>query len=126
MSDMLTKLADILTNITNRAATAQANGKDVTSVTTAVARAQQAITDAQAAVAAQAGTSCVLMFKSETSVKADVGYTISMMESTLKGTYTKVLAARTAVVGALKALAQATGEPLTGGTSSASPSATTK
>lgn len=125
MSDMLTKLTDILTNITNRAATAQTAGKDITAVTTSVATAQQAITDAQTAVSAQAGTSCVLMFKSETSLRADVGYTISSMESTLKGIYTKVLAARTAVVAALKALAQVTGEPLTGVSGSASPSATT-
>lgn len=113
MTAMLEKLSVILTNVTNREASASAAGKDVTTVDTAVTAAQAAIADAQNAVAGQAGTLCTITITSETNLKTDVGKIISSMQSSLQSVYTKVLAAKQAVSSAIRALALVTGESLT-------------
>ncbi len=113
MSEMLTRLSTVLTNVTNRAATAKANGKDTSSVDAAVTAAQAAIADAQAAVSAQAGKTCTITITGETSLKTDVGKTISTMQQDLRTVYEKVIAARKAVMDAVKALALVLGESLT-------------
>jgi len=112
MTGMLAKLSSILTNVTNRAATASASGKDTSAVDTAVTTAQAAIADAQSAVAAQAGKTCTITITSDTTVKADVGKTISGIEADLKSVYAKVIAARKSVGDAVKSLALALGESL--------------
>src|SRR5258706_3285985 len=113
MTEMLTKLSSILENITNRAATAKTNGKDTSSVDTAVATAQTAITTAQTAVAAQAAKECVITINSEKTLRTDLGATISAMEKDLKAAYDTVISARKAVGDAVKALALVLGESLT-------------
>ncbi len=113
MTAMLTKFSTILENITNRAATAKTNGKDTTSVDTAVASAQTAITSAQTAVAAQAAGECVITINSESTLRTDVGAAISSLEKDMKVAYDAVLAARKAVGNAVKALGLVLGESLT-------------
>lgn len=113
MTAMLTKLSTILTNVTDRSASAAASGKDTTSVDTAVATAQSAIADAQTVVAAQAGATCTITVTSDATVKNDVGKGISALQQSLNSVYEKVLAARKAVSDAIHALALVTGEGLT-------------
>ncbi len=113
MSQMLEKLGSILENVANRANAAEATGKDVSSVDTAVAAAETAIADAQAAVEAQAAVQCVVTINSESTAKNDVGATISGLQSDLKAVYEKVIAARKAVGAAIKALGLMLGESLT-------------
>ncbi len=113
MSQMLEKLSKILENVINRASAAEANGKDISSVDTAVAAAQTAITDAQAAVETQAGVECVITINTETTAKNDVGAAISGMQQSLRAVYDKVIAARKAVGAAIKALGAVLGESLT-------------
>ena len=60
MTAMLNKLSTILTNVSNRAASASAAGKDITNVNTAITTAQGAIADAQLLVASQSGTPCLI------------------------------------------------------------------
>jgi hypothetical protein len=113
MTEMLAKLSTILTNVSNRAASASAAGKDTTGVESAVTAAQSAIADAQAAAATQAGKTCTITITSEPNLKTDVGKTISGLEADLKSVYAKVIAARKAVGDAIRALSQVIGEPLT-------------
>lgn len=113
MTGMLTKLSSILENITNRATTAEAAGKDMASVNTAVATAQTAIENAQTAVANQAGKECVITINSEKTLRADVGATISALEKDIKLAHDAVVAARKAVGDAVKALGLVLGESLT-------------
>lgn len=112
MADMLDKLSAIAQNITNSANTAASAGKNISSVTEAVTTAQSAIAAAQTAVTAQSGTTCVITFASESSLKMDVGKVISNMQTELRETYVKVVAARTAVKNAISALSAVTGEPI--------------
>lgn len=114
MTDMLARLSLILTNVSNRSASAAASGKDTTSVDNAVATAQTAIADAQTVVAAQAGTTCTITITGDSTVKSDVGKGISALQQALQVVYQKVLLARKAVSDAIHALALVTGESLTG------------
>jgi hypothetical protein len=112
MTGMLAKLSTILTNVSDRAASAAAEGKDTTGVENAVTTAQTAIADAQVSVAAQAGKICTITLTTETNLKTDVGKTISSLEADLKSVYEKVIEARKAVGDALRALSGVIGEPL--------------
>jgi len=113
MTKMLEKLSTILTNVSNRSATAAAFGKNTTSVDSAVTTAQGAIADAQTAVAAQAGTTCTITIASDATVKNDVGVGIGKLHTALNAIYQKVVIARKAVSNAIHALSQVTGESLT-------------
>lgn len=117
MTAMLAKLSTILTNVSNRSASAAASGKDTTNVDTAVATAQSAIADAQTLVAAQAGAICTITITSDATVKTDVNHGISTLQQALSSIYQKVLLARKAVSDAIHALALVTGENLTSITS---------
>jgi len=112
MTNMLTRLSSILTNVTNRAASASAAGKDIANVTTAITTAQGAIADAQNAVASQSGTVCTISITSPTAIKTDVGHAISGLQSSLQSVYKTVVTARRLVGDAIRALAAVTGEPL--------------
>jgi len=113
MTAMLAKLSTILTNVSNRSASAAASGKDTSSLDTAVTTAQGAIADAQTAVAAQAGTTCTITIASDATVKNDVGIGIGKLQTALSVIYQKVMIARKSVGDAIHALAQVTGESLT-------------
>lgn len=110
MSKMLEKMSSILENVGNRTSSASANGKDTSSVDTAIAAAHTTITDAQSAVAVQAGTKCVVTVNSETTAKNDVGTAISGLEKNLKIVFDKVIAAKRSVGAAIKALGLVLGE----------------
>jgi hypothetical protein len=112
MTEMLAKLSTILTNVSNRAASASATGKDTSGVESAVTTAQSAIADAQLSVAGQAGKICTISITTESNLKTDVGKTVSGLEADLKSVYAEVIVARKSVGEAVKALALVLGESL--------------
>jgi hypothetical protein len=123
MTRMLEKLSTILTNVSNRSASASAAGKETASVESAITTAQTAIADAQDAVTAQAGTTCTITITTEKNLKTDVGKVISGLQQDLKTVHEQVIAARKAVKDAVHALAVLFGEPETTATTVA-PAAT--
>jgi hypothetical protein len=112
MTQMLGKLSTILTNVSNRAASASADGKDTSDVETAVTTAQAAIADAQLAVASQSGVTCTITITSDSTAKSEVGGMIRAFQSQLKSVYEKVVAARNAVGDAIRTMGVVTGERL--------------
>lgn len=112
MSTMLAKLSSILTNVSNKTASAAADGKDTSSVETAITEAQTAISNAQTLVTEQAGATCEITITDEDSLKTDVGETISGLQENLKTVYESVITARQKVGAAIKTLAGILGESL--------------
>ena len=113
MTAMITKLSLVLTNVSNRTEAAAQSGKDTTSVDSAIVSAQNAISSAQTMLAAQARNTCTITLTSDTTLKTDIGKTISGMQENLKAVYEQVVNARTEVSHAVRALAALLAEPLT-------------
>jgi len=112
MTAMLSKLSTILMNVSNRAASASAAGKDTTHVNTAITTAQGTIADAQNAVASQSGTPCLITITSDATVKTDVGNVVSGLQKNLQSVYATVMIAKKSVGDAVRVLATLTGESL--------------
>lgn len=103
---VLDKLSEVLKRIISRTDKAQANGKDVTSVRTAIASAQTAITSARVAVAAQVGKTYSINITTSANLKNDVGAARQTLRDDLKKAEDAVKTARDAVHQAATALAQ--------------------
>jgi len=97
MSTVLDKLTSIVDRVSERIATAKANGKDVAGVEAAIATARTAIAAAQAAVSAQAGKEYVITIGEETALKGVVGKTTSQLQSDLQTVHKLVVEAKQAV-----------------------------
>lgn len=110
LSQVLEKLSGILERLVNRSATANTNGKDTTTVDAAIAKAQQAITTAQTAVANQASKTYVPQIGSETTLKTTVGSSIQQLQTDLKTTRESVIAAKQAVHDVLQTIATVSDE----------------
>ncbi len=117
---VLERLSEILAKIQSRADRAEANGKNVASVDTAIAAAETAIDTAETAVNAQADKVYELTVDDETTARSDVGAAMKKLQEDLRATREMVHKARTAVFDALRALTRIVGSD--GGT--ATPSAT--
>lgn len=118
MSKALDELTAHLQKISSNAATAKTNGKNTTTVDAAITTAQKAIATAKDAVASQSAKTYTPQITTESALRQTVGTTVTQLHTDLKTTRLTVIAARTAVVNAAKALVQL------GGGKTASPSAT--
>lgn len=108
-ANVLDNLSDILKRIVSRTDKAQANGKDVSSVRTAIAKAQTAIDAARAAVAAQVGKVYSLNITTDSKLKGVVGDARKALRDDLKKAADSVKAAREAVRSAATELAKIPG-----------------
>ncbi len=108
-ANVLDQISDILKRIVSRTDTAQANGRDVTAVRTAIANAQTAIASARAAVVAQVAKTYSLNITTDTALKNNVGATRQTLRDDLKKAADSVKAAREAVRQAATTLAQIPG-----------------
>ena len=108
-SGALDKLDQVLTSVSSRADKAEANGKDVSAVRTAITAAQGAIAAARALVSTQSGKVYSINVQSESTVKADASSTKQLLEADLKAVQAGVRAAREAVGKTLQALTQIPG-----------------
>lgn len=117
---VLARLREILAKIQSRSDRAEANGKNVSSVDTAIGAAETALDAAEVAVNAQADKVYELTVDDETTARNDVGGFMKKLQEDLRVIRDFVHKARTAVFDALRALTRIVGSD--GGT--ATPSAT--
>lgn len=108
-SAVLEKLEKILANIGNRAGKAEANGKDVSAVKTAITDATNAIAAARLAIQTQAGKTYKIEINTEDKLRVDVGNARQALHADLVAVQDKVKAAREAVHKAATTLAQIQG-----------------
>lgn len=122
ITENLEKLVKILGNIQEKTTTAKENGKDISSVTAAITKAQTAIDNAKTAVQTQAGKEYVITITATGSgqLKNSVGITTKQLQADLSITHKLMVAAKQAVQQAHLALTKVLGIPVTKqGTSSA-------
>lgn len=105
MAKGLEKIASLLARMSTQIQMLKAEGKDVTSASSAVTTAQAAIATAKAAITTQAANTYVLDISDEATLKTTVGGTVSQLRKDLQTTYQTVKAARDAVVQVARALA---------------------
>lgn len=105
----LDQLSDVLLRIQTRADTAKANGKDVSAVQAAIAKATDAITAAKTAVTAQTGKVYSFQIRSDATFKKDVGQARQTLHADLVKVRDALKAARDAVHQAAVALSQISG-----------------
>ena len=117
---VLERLREILAKIQSRSDRAEANGKNVASVDTAIAAAEAAIDTAEAAANTQADKVYDVTVNDETAAHSDVGAAMKQLQEDLRAVWQVVQDARKAVFAALRALVAIAGND--GGT--ATPSAT--
>ena len=117
---VLERLREILAKIQSRSDRAEANGKNVASVDTAIAAAEAAIDTAEAAANTQADKVYDVTVNDETTAHSDVGAAMKQLQEDLRAVWQVVQDARKAVFAALRALVAIAGND--GGT--ATPSAT--
>lgn len=103
---VLNRLEGILAKIETRRARAEANGRDTTGVTAAIASAQSAIDAAWSSVETQAGKSYEPEFSDEAGAAAGFAQSMQTMRGDIQTTKDAVKKARQAVVTALKTLAR--------------------
>jgi gluconate kinase len=117
---VLDRLREILAKIQSRTDRAEANGKNVSGVDAAIAKATAAIDAAETAVNTQADKVYEITVSDETTARNDVGALMKKLQEDLRVTRDWVQKARTAVFDSLQALVQVVGND--GGV--ATPSAT--
>ena len=118
---VLERLREILAKIQSRADRAEANGKNVSGVDTAIASAESAIGAAETAVNTQADKMYELTINDESTARNDVGAALKKLQEDLKATRDVVNKARTAVFDALRALVRLVGNDAGTATPSATP-----
>lgn len=104
MAKGLEKIAALLARMSTQIQMLKAEGKDVTSASSAVTAAQTAIATAKAAITTQAANTYVLNISDESTLNTTVGGTVSQLRKDLQATYQTVKAARDAVVQVARAL----------------------
>ncbi len=108
MSQNLEKLSSILAKIQERATIAQGDGKDISTVASAITKAETAIQAAKTAVEAQAGNEYVITITATGSaqLKNSVGIIIKQLQANLSASHKLVVAAKQAVQTAHMTLAK--------------------
>ncbi len=113
LNQRLKIMTDILARVGEKASAAQAKGKDITAVTTAVTNANQAISTAQSAVNDFSSSSCVLTISGdELKLGREAKSANQQLTNEVKAVGEKVAVARKAVGGAVQALARVLGEAI--------------
>ena len=103
LDNHLTRMTTVLERIEDKAGEAT---EDTTALDTAIVKAKDAITEAQAAVEAQAGKEYIIEFDDETEVGTAVRSLFATFKSDVKKVHELVKDAHTSVVDAAKALAK--------------------
>lgn len=106
---VLDRLREILAKIQSRADRAEANGKNVSGVDAAIAKATAAIDAAEAAVNTQAENVYEITVSQESTVRNDVGVLMKKLQEDLRATRDWVQKARTAVFDSVQALVRVVG-----------------
>ncbi|MBI2641337.1 hypothetical protein HYW87_01960, partial [Candidatus Roizmanbacteria bacterium] len=106
MAAVLEKLTSILDRLTEKVGSAKTAGKDVSPAESAISSAQAAINSAQTAVSNQAGQTYVIEIRSETTLKPNVGQSVSQLEGDLKNVHKLVVDAKQAVSNAVREVAK--------------------
>ncbi len=106
MSQVLYKLEKVLDNIGTRAGKAEANGRDVSAVKTAITDAQNAIATSRTAIQTQAGKTYTIVINTENTLRQDVGQARQALHTDLVKIRDTVKAAYDAVRKAATTLAQ--------------------
>jgi len=104
--NVLERLEKVLERISSRAAKAEANGRDVSAVKTAITEATNAINTAKTAVKNQAAKVYSVSVNTESTLKRDIGKTRQTLHNDLKNVFALVRAAQEAVRKAATTLAQ--------------------
>lgn len=115
--EALTKMESIVTRISSQGSNLKAQGEDTTALEAAIASAQTAITAAKTAVNTQASKEYVITINSESTLRANVGSTVSQFRTDSRTTRQTVIAARAAVVKAFVELTKLAGETIDGNAS---------
>lgn len=100
-SDVLEHLEKVLTKITTRTDKAEANGKDVSKVRTAIQKAKDAIAASRTAIEEQAKKTYTIALENEETLRLEVGKTRQALHGDLAKVRETVFAARQAVKNAL-------------------------
>lgn len=108
-SEIVDKLDELLVSIGSRADKAEANGRDVSAVRSALTSAQTAVAAAREAVRTQAAKTYPVNLTSEDTARTDIAPVKQALEADLKAVRTLVQAARQAVAAAAQALRQIPG-----------------
>lgn len=122
MSEILEKLKAILKRVSEKGAVLKSEGKDTSALDRAIASANTAISDAEAAVVAQAGKEYVITIGTETTLKTTVGSVVSTFRSDISAVHKTVIAAKQAVMKAAMELAKLRGEKVEEPTVTTTPS----
>ncbi|MBI2268018.1 MAG: hypothetical protein HYU80_01060 [Candidatus Blackburnbacteria bacterium] len=112
MAKYLDKTSEILDRLAERVENTAKNGKDTTALHTAIQKAKNAITEAKAAVEAQAAKDYSLNISSESSIRTDVKSTRNSLFKDLKAVRQKVIEAKQEVANAIR-VAATTKDPST-------------
>ncbi|MEK7168222.1 MAG: hypothetical protein AAB707_00740 [Patescibacteria group bacterium] len=105
-SAVLEKLEKVLDRISNRAAKAEANGRDISAVKTAITEAANTIALSRTAIQNQAGKVYAPIISTESALKTDIGKIRQALHSDLAGVQETVKTSREAVRKAATILAQ--------------------
>jgi len=97
-------ILDVLNRIEDRAKVAEANGKDISGVKTAIASAREAVAAAQAKITAQAAKDYTVTITTESSLGADFKKSRDAMKADYKAIHDALKAAREAARAAFEAL----------------------
>ncbi len=108
-TSVIDQIAGVLSRVGSRTDKAQANGKDVTDVRTAISKANDAIAAAWAAVVVQTGKVYALNVTTDAALKTNVGAARQALQSDLKNVEDLVKAARSSVQQAATTLAKIQG-----------------
>lgn len=109
----LNNISEILDKISVRADKLKVNGKDTSVVDAKLADCRNDVTNAQAALTAEAGKQYIITLSSANTAKVDAGATLHQLETDLKAVGDKILTARKCVADSLKELAKISGEKTT-------------
>ena len=100
--EALEKLAGIVDRLDAKVATAETEGKDVTTAKLTIEDARDAIATAQSTVSSQAGKDYTVSLTDESTAKNLVGKTVSGMQADLRAVHKAIIDARKAVMTAAK------------------------
>lgn len=103
-ADVISRLNESLAKIQTKTTELSTEGKDVTSVNTAIARAQSSIAEAQANINAQASKTYTIEINSENTLGRDVSGVISQFKTDISKVLQSIKSAKTAVKEAFEAL----------------------
>jgi hypothetical protein len=123
MSDALARMTERISRVEELGEVQRSSGKDMAAFDQAVADAKDAISEAQAAVDTQKAKDYTLTLTTEPMLKVNVGQTVKTAQTDLRTTHATVVAAKKALVAAVRELAKLQGNSTMEDTETSSQSA---